>query len=107
VWPDLRLRAAAALAALAAAGVAGAADETSLALADGPGRELTQASCSMCHSVDYILINAPFQDRTGWEKTVTKMVKVFGAPLTPEDNAAIVAYLAQHYGPAGDQPTKR
>jgi sulfite dehydrogenase (cytochrome) subunit B len=106
VWHDLRLRAAVAIASLAAAVTAAAADERSLALADGPGRELTQATCSMCHSVDYILINAPFQDRTGWEKTVTKMVKVFGAPLTPEDNAAIVAYLAQHYGPAGDEPTK-
>jgi hypothetical protein len=43
-------------------------------------------------------MNSPFQDRTGWEKTVTKMVKVMGAPLTPEDTLAIVDYLDRHYG---------
>jgi hypothetical protein len=43
-------------------------------------------------------MNSPFQDRGGWEKTVNKMVKVMGAPITPEDSAAIVDYLATHYG---------
>jgi hypothetical protein len=52
----------------------------------------------MCHSLDYIVINSPFQDRTGWEKTVRKMVNVMGAPLTEEDVAVIVRYLASHYG---------
>jgi len=100
VWLDRRLRVALSVSCTVFAGVAGAADETSLTLADGPGVDLTRASCSMCHSLDYILINAPFQDRAGWEKTVNKMVKVFGAPLTLEENAAIVMYLAQHYGVA-------
>jgi mono/diheme cytochrome c family protein len=75
-----------------------AADETSLQLADGTGRERVQAACSMCHSVDYIVMNSPFQDVPAWEKTVNKMIKVYGAPLTPEDAAAIVAYLGEHYG---------
>ena len=101
MWLDRRSRAGLAIAGAAFAGVAAAADETSLTLAAGPGRELAQASCSMCHSLDYILINAPFQDRAGWEKTVNKMVNVFGAPLTPQDNAAIVAYLGQYYGAPG------
>lgn len=101
MWLDRRLCAGLAIAGAAIAGIAVAADETSLTLAEGPGREQTQASCSMCHSLDYILINAPFQDRAGWEKTVNKMVNVFGAPLTPQDNAAIVAYLGQYYGAPG------
>ena len=101
MWLDRRARAGLAIAGAAFAGVAAAAEEASLTLAEGPGRELTQASCSMCHSLDYILINAPFQNRAGWEKTVNKMVNVFGAPLTPQDNAAIVAYLGQYYGPPG------
>ena len=75
-----------------------AADETSLQLAEGTGRERAQAACSMCHSVDYIVMNSPFQDVPAWEKTVNKMIKVYGAPLTPEDAAAIVAYLGEHYG---------
>lgn len=52
----------------------------------------------MCHSLDYIVMNSPFQDQAGWEKTVRKMTAVYGAPLTAEESAAIVAYLARHYG---------
>jgi cytochrome c5 len=91
------LRAALAVAALAL-GAAAQADESSVTLAQGEGVEHVQASCAICHSLDYIVMNSPFQDRTGWEKTVTKMVKVMGAPLTPEDTVAIVDYLDRHYG---------
>lgn len=77
---------------------AGAADETSIVLAEGEGRERVQAMCSMCHSLGYIVINSPFQDRTAWEKTVRKMVNVMGAPLTEDDVAVIVNYLASQYG---------
>ncbi len=45
---------------------ASAADETGIALAEGEGRERVQVVCSMCHSLDYIVINSPFQDRTAW-----------------------------------------
>ena len=75
-----------------------AADEFGIALADGAGRERVTAACSMCHSLDYIVMNSPFQDQAGWEKTVKKMVTVYGAPLTAEDTAAIVAYLSSRYG---------
>ncbi|MGH8249209.1 MAG: cytochrome c [Steroidobacteraceae bacterium] len=75
-----------------------AADESSVVLADGPGREQVQAACSMCHSVDYVVMNSPILDRAGWEKTVNKMVTVFGAPLTSEEVAEIVSYLDSHYG---------
>jgi sulfite dehydrogenase (cytochrome) subunit B len=75
-----------------------AADETSIRLAEGPGRDQVQASCSMCHSLDYIVMNSPFQDRAAWERTVAKMVKVYGAPLSDEDAAAIVSYLERSYG---------
>ena len=78
--------------------LANAADETGIVLAEGEGRTHVQALCSMCHSLDYIVINSPFQDRTAWENTVTKMVNVMGAPLTDEDVAVIVNYLAAHYG---------
>jgi mono/diheme cytochrome c family protein len=75
-----------------------AADESSVHLAPGQGLEQVQAACSMCHSLDYIVMNSPFQDRAGWDKTVNKMVKVMGAPITPEDATAIVDYLAARYG---------
>ena len=75
-----------------------AADESALALVEGPGRERTQAACSMCHSLDYIIMNSPFQDRAGWARTVDKMRLVMGAPLSAEDAAKIVDYLEQQYG---------
>lgn len=74
------------------------ADESSVRLAQGEGVERVQAACAICHSLDYIVMNSPFQDRAGWEKTVTKMVKVMGAPITADDTTAIVAYLERYYG---------
>ena len=78
--------------------LAAGADETNLRLAEGTGLTQVQANCSMCHSLDYILMNSPFQDKAGWEKTVNKMVKVMGAPLPADDIAVVVAYLVSHYG---------
>ena len=83
---------------LVAPACATAEDESATVLADGPGRDQVQAACSMCHSLDYIVMNSPVQDQAGWDKTVKKMVSVFGAPLTAEESSAIVAYLARHYG---------
>ena len=76
------------------------ADESGIALEPGPGRELVQSTCAICHSVDYIVMNSPFQDRAGWTKTVDKMVHVMGAPLNPEDVTTVVDYLERHYGKA-------
>jgi len=93
------VRAAVAVVALALGGAAQA-GESSVQLAQGAGVERVQAYCAICHSLDYIVMNSPFQDRVGWDKTVTKMVKVMGAPITPEDTTAIVDYLAAYYGKA-------
>ena len=83
---------------LAASIATAAADESSIRLTEGAGLPQVQASCSMCHSLDYILMNSPFQDKAAWEKTVNKMVKVMGAPLTADDITVVVAYLDAHYG---------
>lgn len=86
-------------AALATAAIpAQASDETEIVLVEDAGRMKTQAACSMCHSLDYIVMNSPFQNRAGWEKTVRKMVHVMGALMTAEDEAAVVDYLTRHYG---------
>ncbi len=74
-----------------------AAYETRIVLADGEGRTQVQALCSMCHSVDYIVMNSPFLDAAGWEKSVRKMVTVMGAPISDADAAVIVSYLSTHY----------
>ena len=83
---------------LALSTLSSAADETGIVLAEGEGRAHVQAMCSMCHSLDYIVTNTPFQDKSAWEKSVRKMVNVMGAPLTEADVSVIVNYLAVHYG---------
>ena len=80
------------------AAVPALADESGLQLKDGQGRQLVEAHCVMCHSLDYIPMNSPFLDRKGWEASVNKMIRVMGAPIGEQDAKAIVDYLAAHYG---------
>lgn len=89
-----------AVVAVALAGlVAGAwAGEEKVKLKDGAGVQQVRANCVACHSLDYIPLNSPFLDQKGWEAVVTKMVKAFGAPIKPEDQAPIAEYLARNYG---------
>jgi sulfite dehydrogenase (cytochrome) subunit B len=72
-------------------------DETALQLHDAPDRELVVARCSVCHSVDYVPMNAPVFDRGGWQKSVRKMIDTFGAPISEDDAKRIVEYLGSHY----------
>jgi len=85
---------------LAAALVAGVAlaQERRLELKDGPGRDKVEANCASCHSLDYILGNSPFMNRGVWEAEVTKMIKVYGAPIADADAKEIADYLAKNYG---------
>lgn len=73
-------------------------DENRVQLKPGPARDLVLGRCAACHSQDYIPMNSPFLDRKGWEAEVNKMVKVFGAPMDPDEMAKIVDYLATNYG---------
>jgi len=68
-------------------------------LKDATGRAVTENICSGCHSLDYIRINAPFMNRQTWTASVNKMVQMFGAPIAPNDQAAIIDYLSVNYGP--------
>jgi hypothetical protein len=63
----------------------------------GPGVETTQRNCVPCHSTDYIVMQ-PRGDLKQWDGVVTKMIKVFGAPIDDGDAKAIADYLAKEYG---------
>lgn len=76
------------------------AGEETLKLVDAPGWEITSASCATCHSLDYIPMNAPVMDRARWEKTFTKMVDKFGAPISKENGQLILDYLERNYSGA-------
>jgi mono/diheme cytochrome c family protein len=81
---------------VAAAAAFGAEQQTSLI--NAPGHEVVQTNCSACHSLDYVRINSPFLDRKGWQSEVDKMIKAYGADISPQDAAAIVDYLTRNYG---------
>ena len=67
------------------------------ALKPGAGSEITQRSCVLCHSTDYIVMQPP-GDQKQWDGVVTKMINVYGAPLSDADARVIAEYLAKHYG---------
>ena len=73
-------------------------DNAMATLAPGPGMEAARANCGVCHSTDYI-VRQPPSDAKQWQASVTKMIKVFGAPISPDNEKAIVEYLASAYGP--------
>ena len=95
------------LAMLLAAGAVSAADKSITlpddnaygALVPGPGDAITRNRCVMCHSTDYVVMQ-PRGDAKQWQAVVTKMIKVFGAPVDDADAKAIVEYLTAAYGPA-------
>jgi hypothetical protein len=74
------------------------AGENDFRLKEAPGKEVVEANCSMCHSLDYIQMNSPFLDRKGWEASLNKMIKAMGAPVAEGDTQKIVDYLASQYG---------
>ncbi|ADC89456.1 hypothetical protein Thal_0823 [Thermocrinis albus DSM 14484] len=59
-------------------------------------RKLVEQNCVLCHSLDYIEMVAPLTPQ-GWEATVKKMVNVFKAPVSPEDQKKILEYLNKYY----------
>lgn len=64
----------------------------------GPNLEVVQGNCSACHSSDYIATQPPMKDKKGfWQTEVTKMIKVYGAPIDDADVSKIVDYLAAAY----------
>lgn len=66
-------------------------------LKPGPGVELVTKNCLPCHSLDYLTTQPPGTPAQ-WQASVTKMIKVYGAPISDEDAKAIAAYLAAQYG---------
>jgi mono/diheme cytochrome c family protein len=88
------------LLALAAASLAlpALADEKPVQLKKAPGLQKVEDNCGACHSLDYVLMNSPYPNAALWDAEVNKMIKVFGAPITDGDAAAIKEYLAKNYG---------
>ncbi len=63
-------------------------------LPPGPNAKVAEQNCGVCHSYEYILTQPRGSGRDFWQASVTKMIKVFGAPIQEADANAIVDYLA-------------
>ena len=68
------------------------------ALPDGPGKALVTERCLLCHGAG--LLAQQRKDAAAWGRTVTQM-RAWGTPIQDEDQAALIAYLAEHFGPGG------
>ena len=73
-------------------------DETA-AFKPGPNLEVVQNNCTACHSADYIQTQprGPKFKKDFWQAEVTKMIKIYGAPIDEADIPKIVEYLAATY----------
>jgi sulfite dehydrogenase (cytochrome) subunit B len=73
--------------------------EETAAFRPGPNLEVVQNNCTGCHSADYI--NTQPRDAKSkkdfWQAEVTKMIKVYGAPIDDAAVGKIVEYLAATY----------
>jgi sulfite dehydrogenase (cytochrome) subunit B len=73
--------------------------DESAAFKPGPNLDVVQNNCTACHSADYINTQprGPKFRKDFWQAEVTKMIKVYGAPIGDADVPKIVEYLAATY----------
>jgi cytochrome c5 len=61
-------------------------------LPPGPDQREFATACTICHSTRLVMTQPPFA-RQQWTEVVRKMVKTYGAPITPDSEEQIVDYL--------------
>jgi len=72
--------------------------EETAAFKPGPNLEVVKNNCSGCHSADYVKTQPNMKSKKDfWQAEVTKMIKVYGAPIDDTDIPKIVEYLAATY----------
>ena len=73
--------------------------EETAAFKPGTNLEVVQNNCTACHSADYVNTQPRGEKfkKDFWQAEVTKMIKVFGAPIAETDVCKIVDYLAATY----------
>jgi mono/diheme cytochrome c family protein len=67
------------------------------AVPPGPHRERFQVNCTICHSPRLAFTQPPLPEKK-WQEVVHKMIAVYGASPTPEEEREIVRYLATVHG---------
>ena len=99
ILPALAATAALGFAAAYAAPVNYKLPEETAVFKPGPNLEVVKNNCTACHSVDYVQTQprGPKFKKDFWQAEVTKMIKVYGAPIDDADIGRIVDYLAATY----------
>jgi len=64
------------------------------ALPEGAAKSLVARACVECHGLDRITTGR--KDEAGWRASVKDMIRL-GAMLRPDEESALIAYLAQHF----------
>jgi competence protein ComEA len=72
-----------------------AAQDATASMPDGPGKAITIATCTKCHSITNV--TGQHKDADGWTATITKMVG-YGATGSDDDFQQILAYVTKNYG---------
>jgi sulfite dehydrogenase len=63
----------------------------------GPGAEIANGQCLVCHSVEYVTTQPPLP-RAFWASSVKKMQEKYGAAIPGEQIEPLLDYLTRHYG---------
>ena len=69
----------------------------SVGLADGAAKPLVEGGCALCHGLDRVV--AAKRSKAEWQTIVNRMV-YFGSPISGDQEASVVDYLAANYGAA-------
>jgi sulfite dehydrogenase len=65
----------------------------------GPGAEIANAQCLVCHSVEYVTTQPPLP-RAYWKGSIDKMRGKFGATIPDDQIGPLLDYLVLNYGKA-------
>jgi len=67
--------------------------EVTTKLPQAPGYQTYISNCTICHSASYVQMQPELPQKT-WAAIVTKMQKIFGAPVSDSSAQVIIQYLA-------------
>ena len=60
----------------------------------GPGQELANVYCIICHSAEYMYTQPPHSKKT-WIEIVNKMKRAMGCPIPDDQIGSLATYLFQ------------
>ncbi|WP_407176686.1 cytochrome c [Bradyrhizobium sp. STM 3562] len=73
--------------------------EETAAFKPGPNLDVVKNNCTGCHSADYVAVQPRNvkSKKDFWQAEVTKMIKLYGAPIDDADIGKILDYLVATY----------